>query len=110
MAKTALLPFLDILKYIIVLTTPPSKEQDLPCLTHLTDHEAAGLPHHAGPRTKHQAVTREETFQSARQILLEFDSLTRLHRKLQGDHKQVQGILIKSGRDSEHVNSSLFTV
>ena len=80
------------------------------CLTHLTDHEAAGLPHHAGPRTEHQAVTREETFQSARQILLEFDSLTRLHRKLQGDHKQVQGILNKADRDSEHVNSSLFTV
>ena len=80
------------------------------CLTHLTDHEAAGLPHHAGPQSEHQAVTREETFQSARQILLEFDSLTRLHRKLQGDHKQVQGILNKADRDSEHVNSSLFTV
>ena len=77
------------------------------CLTHLTDHEAAGLPHHAGPRTEHEAVTREETFQSARQILLEFDSLTRLHRKLQGDHKQVQGILISPAGT---VNSSLFTV
>ena len=65
MAKTALLPFPDILKYIIVLTTPLSEEQDQPlssvlCLTHLTDHEAAGLPHHTAPGSKHQPVAAIE--------------------------------------------------